>query len=342
VKENNIHYSHWLTRIMLLLTLLSGLGVVWRLDTERTTDDAFVYADTVSIAPEVPGRIIELAVRENQYVRQGQLLFRIDPQEYREQLQRSEASLVALNEQIKLSQRTVDAQKYSANSESAAVREARSALELSTATLTRIAPLHRTGVVSSQIFDEARTQQQGAQATLESAIQKARSARAGISGVEAQMAQRAVLEADIALARIHLDDTEVRSPVNGRVTGLETTQGHYAATGSHIFSVIDATRWYVVASFRETALTAIRPGMPVRIWLMGDTSRPVEGVVESVGYGVEPSEGTVNAKGMPEIPRSLNWVRVAQRFPVRIRVKSPPADLLRVGASAMVSVRDKT
>lgn len=341
MKENTLHYSHWLTRIMLLLTFLSGLAVIWRLDTERTTDDAFVYADTVSIAPEVSGRITELVVRENQYVRQGQLLFRIDPQEYREQLQRSEASLSALNEQIKLNQRTVDAQKYTADSELAAVREARSTLEMASATLSRIAPLYRTGVASAQTLDDARTQQQGARAALESAVQKARSARAGISGVEALMAQRAELEADIALARIHLDDTEVRSPVEGRVTGLETTQGHYASTGSHIFSVIDTRHWYIVASFRETALTAIRSGMPVRIWLMTDTSRPVEGVVESVGYGVEPSEGTINAKGMPEIPRSLNWVRVAQRFPVRIRVVNPPANLLRVGASAMVTVRDK-
>ncbi|CAM7692100.1 multidrug transporter subunit MdtN [Klebsiella aerogenes] len=341
MKENSIRYSKWLTRIMLLLALLSGLCVVWRLDTERTTDDAFVYADTVSIAPEISGRISELDVRENQYVKRGQLLFRIDPKEYLEQLQRSQASLLALNEEIKLSQRTVDAQKFTADSESATVRKARAVLEQSTASLNRIAPLYRSGTVSAQALDDARTRQQGAQAALESAVQKAKSARAGISGVEALIAKRAVLEADIALAQINLEDTEVRSPVDGLVTGLETTLGHYARTGSHIFSIIDAGRWYVVASFRETELTKIQPGMPVRIWLMSDTSRPVQGVVESVGYGVEPSEGTVNAKGMPEIPRSLNWVRVAQRFPVRIRLDNPPADLVRVGASAMVSVRGK-
>lgn len=341
VKENNLHYSKWLTRVMLLLALISGLCVVWRLNTGRTTDDAFVYADTVSIASQVSGRITELAVRENQYVRRGQLLFRIDPAEYQKQLQRNEASLAELNEQIKLSQRSVDAQKYTADSESAAVREARAALERTTATLNRILPMYHAGVVSGQTLDETRTQQQGAQAALESAIQKAKSAKAGISGVDAQIAQRAVLEADIALAKINLGYTDVRAPVDGRVTGLETTRGHYASTGSHIFSVIDTEHWYVVASFRETELTAIRAGMPVRIWLMSDTSRPVKGIVDSVGYGVEPDEGTVNAKGMPEIPRSLNWVRVAQRFPVRIRVENPPADLLRVGASAMVSVRDK-
>ena len=247
---------------MLLLALLSGLCVVWRLDTERTTDDAFVYADTVSIAPEVSGRITVLDVRENQYVKRGQLLFRIDPKEYLEQLQRSQASLLALNEEIKLNQRTVDAQKFTADSESATVREARAVLEQSTASLNRIVPLYRSGTVSAQALDDARTRQQGAQAALESAVQKAKSARAGISGVEALIAKRAVLEADIALARINLDDTEVRSPVDGLVTGLETTLGHYASTGSHIFSIIDAGRWYVVASFRETELTKIQPGIP--------------------------------------------------------------------------------
>ncbi|MBJ3816392.1 biotin/lipoyl-binding protein [Shimwellia pseudoproteus] len=327
-----------LTYLMLFLATLTGILTVWRLDHQTSTDDAFAYADTISVAPEVEGRIEHLAVKENQYVKKGQLLFQLDSREYQEQLAKAQASLNELNQEIMLSQRSVNAQKYSADSSSADVRQAQADLVRTTATLNRILPLYKSGVESGETLDETRTAQQAAQAALESALQKAKSTKAGISGVDALVAQRAVIAADIALAKLNLEYSTLRAPADGWVTGLTTREGEYAKVGDKIFSVIDASHWYVVASFRETELPQIHAGLPTDVWLMSDTGRKLHGTVDSIGFGVVPTEGSIGTDGLPSIPRELNWVRVSQRFPVRIRIDNPPPNFFRLGASAMVAV----
>jgi multidrug efflux system membrane fusion protein len=163
-------------------------------------------------------------------------------------------------------------------------------------------------------------------------------AAAAVSGVDALVARLGELRAAVATAEYDLSQTVMRAPFDGRAINLDIAQGEFAATGRPLFTLIDTENWYVIANFRETALKGMRPGMKAEVYLMSDPSRRFAGTVHSIGFGVFPEEGGSSANGLPKVPRDINWVRVAQRFPVRIRVDAPPADLFRIGASAVALI----
>ncbi|MGL4668516.1 MAG: multidrug transporter subunit MdtN [Saezia sp.] len=326
------------TILIVLLTLLLISYVLWYLNNAPRTDDAYVYADTIDVVPEVSGRIIELNVRDNQEVKQGDLLFRIDPRAYQDSLRQATARLEALNQQIVLAQRTVDAQEYNAASVKAAVGRAQAIAQQTTSTYERMKPLLAPGYVSAEELDRARTAQRSAQSELNTILLQAQQAQAAIGGVDALVAQKAVTEAEIALAELHLEYTEVRAPFDGRVVALKTSEGQFASALKPVFTLIDTRQWYIIANFRETELKKIQPGNPVTVYLMSDTSQNFQGKVESIGYGVLPDDGGVVIAGLPRVQRSINWVRVAQRFPVRIAIERPNPDLFRVGASAVATL----
>ncbi|MEX3936610.1 multidrug transporter subunit MdtN [Paraburkholderia phymatum] len=326
----------WPAIVLIVATLLLLLLVIRQLDRSPRTDDAYVYADTVDVVPEVNGRIVELAVHDNQAVKEGDLLFRIDPRPYQDALTRGKASLVALDRQIELTQRTVNAQQYNAQSVRAAVERARAAANQAADTLHRMEPLLPRGYVSAEDVDRARTAQRATQAELSAAQLQAQQAVAAVSGVDALVAQRAVIEAEIAIAELNLEYATVRAPFDGRVVGLKTSTGQFATALKPVFTLIDTRHWYVVANFRETELKGIRRGTPATVYLMSDADQRFAGSVDSIGYGVASEEaGFALPGGLPRIQRTLNWVHVAQRFPVRILVDRPNPDLFRVGTSAV-------
>jgi len=324
-----------LTAALVAVALVLSGYVVQRLDHDPRTDDAYLYADTIGVAPEVSGRIVELDAGDNRHVRKGQVLLRIDPRPYELTLAKARASLVALDREIALAQRSVDAQKFAADAASAGVERARAAASQAADTLARMEPLQGQDYVAAEQVDQARTAKRVAVAQLDAAILDARRAAAAVSGVDALVARREVIRAEIELAQLNLDYTTVRAPFDGIVIDLKTTVGQFAAAGHPVFTLADEGRWYVVANFRETELENIRPGRPAQVYLLGDAARKFAGVVDSVGYGVYPDDGGADAGGLPHVPRTLNWVRVAQRFPVRILVTRPDAERFRIGASAV-------
>jgi multidrug efflux system membrane fusion protein len=326
----------WPAIILVVATVSLLILVIRLLDRSPRTDDAYAYADAIDMVPEVSGRIIEFAVHDNQAVRQGDLLFRIDPRAYEDTLERGKASLAALESQIMLTQRTVNAQQYNARSVRAAVERARAAARQAADTLRRTEPLLPQGYVSEEEVDRARTAQRATEAELNAVQLQAQQAAAAVSGVDALVAQRAVSMADIAFAELNLEYATVRAPFDGRVASLKTTTGQFASALKPVFTLIDTRHWYVVANFRETELKDIRAGTPATVYLMSDTGQRFRGTVDSVGYGVSPEEGGVALPGgLPRIQRTLNWVHVSQRFPVKIRVEKPNQELFRVGASAV-------
>ncbi|MVZ10298.1 biotin/lipoyl-binding protein, partial [Enterobacteriaceae bacterium 8376wG6] len=197
---------------------------------------------------------IEMPIRDNQEVRQGDLLFRIDPRPYQDALAASEARLITLNEQIKLTQRSVNAQQYNAESMNAIVKRSQALVAQATDTLNRRQKLLGKNYVSAEEVETARTSQRSAQAELQAALLQAKQAEAAVSGVEALVAQRAEVQADIAIAKLNLEFTEVRAPFDGRIASLKTTVGQYASSAKPVFTLIDTRHWYVVANFRETDL----------------------------------------------------------------------------------------
>ncbi|EGM9454053.1 multidrug efflux transporter periplasmic adaptor subunit MdtN [Escherichia coli] len=324
--------------LVVALALVALVFVIWRVDSAPSTNDAYVSADTIDVVPEVSGRIVELAVTDNQAVKQGDLLFRIDPRPYEANLAKSEASLAALDKQIMLTQRSVDAQQFGADSVNATVEKARAAAKQATDTLRRTEPLLKEGFVSAEDVDRARTAQRAAEADLNAVLLQAQSAASAVSGVDALVAQRAAVEADIALTKLHLEMATVRAPFDGRVISLKTSVGQFASAMHPIFTLIDTRHWYVIANFRETDLKNIRSGTPATIRLMSDSGKTFEGKVDSIGYGVLPDDGGLVLGGLPKVSRSINWVRVAQRFPVKIMVDKPDPEMFRIGASAVANL----
>jgi multidrug efflux system membrane fusion protein len=328
--------SKWPAIILVVVTLLLLFLVIRVWDRAPRTDDAYVYADTIDVVPEVNGRIVELAVHDNQAVKQGDLLFRIDPRPYQDALARGNASLVALDRQIELTQRSVNAQQYNAQSVRAAVERARAAAIQASDTLTRMEPLLSNGYVAADEVDRARTAQRATQAELSAAQLQAQQAQAAVSGIDALVAQRAVVMAEIAIAELNLEFATVRAPFDGRIVSLKTSTGQFASALKPVFTLIDTRHWYVVANFRETELKGVRTGTPATVYLMSDTGQRFQGAVDSISYGVAPDEaGLALPGGLPHIPRTLNWVHVSQRFPVKIRVDNPNSELFRVGTSAV-------
>jgi len=329
-------------RIVGLAILVAAIGlaayVIHYLDQSPRTDDAFVRADTIGVAPQVSGRIANLRVQDNQAVKKGDVLFEIDPVPYRHALERARAALDSLEKQIVLSQRDVRAQQFGAAAARANIDRAEAQARQAADTLGRIEPLLAKEYVTAEQVDQARTAKRSAEAALQVARRDAERAAAAVSGVDALVARLGELRAAVATAEYDLEQTVMRAPFDGRVIDLDIAQGEFAATGRRLFTLIDSRNWYVIANFRETALKGIRPGMAAEVYLMSDPGRRFAGTVHSIGFGVFPEEGGSSANGLPRVPRSINWVRVAQRFPVRIRIDEPQADLFRIGASAVALI----
>ncbi len=155
------------------------------------------------------------------------------------------------------------------------------------------------------------------------------------------VAQRQGRVAAIANAQYNYDQCRVYAPFDARVTNLVISEGAYAHIGQESFTLIDTRVWWVLANFRETQLKHVQPGMTADIYFMSDPGLRFTGVVESTGYGVTPDPSLVGRieSGLPDVQRTLSWVHLASRYPVRIRIQSPPAGVLRLGESAVVVIR---
>ncbi|WP_446743266.1 HlyD family efflux transporter periplasmic adaptor subunit [Silvibacterium acidisoli] len=278
----------------------------------------------------------------------------------------SEASLMRASASI-------DQAKADVNNAKAAVDRADAELSYATNNLHRIEPLLAKQFVTVDQVDQART----LQISHSQAAQQARSqlalAQASLAAAEAQykQGQATVLQshqqvqqashnvttlepltgqlpgkqAAIDTAQYNYDNTRIVAPFDARVTNLTISEGAYATAGQHIFTLIDTRVWWAIANFRETQLQRIRPGMEAEVYVMSRPNVRMKGIVESVGYGVTPDAdliGKLSQPGLPDVQRTLNWVHLASRFPVRVRIESPPSDVLRLGESAVVVIRGES
>jgi multidrug efflux system membrane fusion protein len=368
--------------------------VVYLVNSSPRTDDASVWANYIEIAPEVSGRVVELPVRDNAFVKKGDLLFVIDPRPYQYALEQALSDQKALEEQIIDQRRRIAAQQSAVHAADAAVSmsktgiqtagssidaaraavtraqaaaaAAEARLKLATNDYQRIEPLLQKQYVTVEQVDQANTavrvaqgsyeeaqaallqaQAQLAQATLrhsEASSQAAESeAKLGqaihaVDRVETPESQRPARAAKVDSARLDLERTRVVAPFDAYVTNLNISVGAYAHPGTPLFTLIDTRAWYVIANYRESKLKNIPLGTHVDVYLMGHPDRRFNGRVESIGYGVFPEDGKV-AGGLPNIERTLNWVHLSARFPVRVRIEDPDPLLFRIGATAVTIVR---
>ena len=188
----------------------------------------------------------------------------------------------------------------------------------------------------------AEAQYKQAQAVLIESHQQVQQATHSVTTLEPLEGQVLGKQAAIDTAQYNFDNCRIIAPFDARVTNLTISQGAYATAGQHIFTLIDTRTWWVVANFRETQIQHIRPGMPADIYVMSRPDVHYKGVVDSTGFGVTPDAdllGHLSAPGLPDVQRTLNWVHLASRFPVRVRIESDPSEVFRLGESAIVIIR---
>jgi multidrug efflux system membrane fusion protein len=180
-----------------------------------------------------------------------------------------------------------------------------------------------------------------AKASAEQSTAQLHQSQSSVLTLDPLVAQRQGRAATIANAQYNYNQCRVYAPFDARVTSLVISEGAYAHVGQEIFTLIDTRAWWVLASFRETQLKHVQPGMTADVYVMSDPGLRLTGVVDSTGYGVTPDPSILGriTSGLPDVQRTLSWVHLASRYPVRIRIQSPPTDVIRLGESAVVVIR---
>jgi multidrug efflux system membrane fusion protein len=324
--------------VALVGVVITGVLVTRRTNERPSTYDATIQAYIVDMAPEVSGRIVELDVLDNQQVKEGQVLFQIDPKPYQLSVDQARAAVQGLEAELSVIKSEVASQTSGAAATATGINTAEAQLDFAASTLNRIQPLLGRGFVTAEQVDQARTAKETAQVALERARQMAAQAREAITSSKPTEAQLDGARATLALAERNLDKTAVRSPFNGRITALQVAAGEFADAGHPLFTIINTEHWYAIGNFRETDLAGIKPGQRATVFVMAQPRLPLRGTVDSLGWGVA-SSGSATFGGLPHVESTLNWVRIAARFPVRVLLDDPPEDLMRLGASAVIQIQ---
>jgi membrane fusion protein (multidrug efflux system) len=327
----------WLRPVLMLsvpLLLVALAGYFW-LTSGRyvTTDNAYVQQDMVSVSPDVSGRIVAVNVRENQRVKAGDVLFRIDPEPFRIALAQADAALSAARVEVN----TLATDTGGANAD---IQSANADILLAQATYNRQAALMKQGFTTRASFDAAAQQVSAAKARLATAQASAAKARTqigsggGASGlpaaIQAAMAQRA--KAALDLAR-----TTVYAPEDGVISQTGRLQiGTIMPSGVPVLSLVANHAPWVEANFKETDLNHMAVGQCAEVKLDAYPGLKVKGHVASIGAGTG-SEFSV----LPAQNASGNWVKVTQRVPVRIAIDGKPARPLIAGLSTDISIDTK-
>jgi multidrug efflux system membrane fusion protein len=325
--------------VVIALAILVAVYAAHRGTQSPSTDDASIDADVVHVAAAVGGRIIAIPVSENSAVAQGQLLFQIDPEPYRQTVAQARAELALAQAELETRRRILSTQRSTATVAREQARRAQTNLALARRTEERLRPLTASGYVPTQQLDQAQTAHRDAITSLQQAQEQQTAAEQAVdteAGAEAAVHAR---EAALAIAERVLADTTVRAPHAGRVVGLTVKSGEMVLPSQALFTLVVTDEWFAVANFREFELGHIAVGDCATVYSMLDRSQPIRGTVQGIGAGVLDQERVNLPRQVPYVERSLNWVRVAQRFPVRVTLEHPPQGLVRLGASAVVEVK---
>jgi len=302
------------------------------------TDDAISRANIIGIAPRVSGPIIKLNVSDNQFVKGGDLLFEIDPADFQLNVDRAKSALDALDQQIEVA-KTQDAQlKYQVKAAEAAVRQATAQRDQAADTLHRLEPLLPKGYATKEQVDEARTKVASLDAEVAQANEKLNEATVAVSSLATRQAQRPGAVAALGTAQLELSYTRIYAPFDGQVVGLNISEGAYAHAGVEVFAFLDSRKWYVLANFRERQLQNIRPGMRAEVYLLSNPDRRFQGIVQGISPAVQSQQSDVDVKGVPFVKQALDWVRLAQRFPVRVEIENPDPKIFRMGTTAVTTI----
>ncbi|MWA33744.1 efflux RND transporter periplasmic adaptor subunit [Burkholderia pseudomallei] len=272
------------TAVILIVAILIGRTLWVHYMDEPWTRDGRVRAEIVDVAPDVSGAVVELPVRDNQFVKQGDLVMQIDPSHFRIAVEQAQAAVAARRAELQM--RRADAAR-------------------------------RADLDALVVSKESR----------ENSAQTASSA-------EAQYQQAlAALDA----AKLNLERTRVVAPVDGYVTNLQVFKGDYASAGQAKLAIVDSHSFWVYGYFEETKLPRVKIGAKAEMRLM--SGGVLKGHVESISRGIYDRDNPQSRDLVADVNPTFNWVRLAQRVPVRIHIDEVPKDLvLSAGTTCTVIV----
>jgi membrane fusion protein (multidrug efflux system) len=343
----------WLATGLLAVLLYFALSYLNDFLTHESTDDAFIAAHVVSIAPRISGQVSAVHVLDNQMVRSNDLLVEIDPADYSTAAAQKQSSADAaeanykaflaaldlMHEKVKTAEAVADQSKADADAAEATDARAQSDFQ-------RSQELRKQNTISAQEFDAAQADVKQTDANLAAAKQKTIADASRINEAKAQLeatktavamafAQFRQAQTAVQSAQLNLSYTKIFAPCDGRVTRKSVEAGDYVQTGQMLMSIVPAEVW-VVANFKESQLKKMQPGQPVRVAIDALGGRSFRGRVDSVQAG----SGAAFSLLPPENATG-NYVKVVQRVPVKIVFdESLPADhVIGPGLSVTPSVR---
>jgi len=324
--------GHLLSAVIVGAAIVEGISVTHQYYVYPRTDDAYVRANTVGIAPHVSGPIVNLPVVDNQRVSEGDLLFEVDPRPYQHTLDRLEAQL---------SLTRLDVQAYEEAIRAARAEQARREADLAYARqyLDRIQPLLGKRYVTANDIFNARSRVAAEEAGVRNSESEVKRAERQLGQLGDVNARLKAAEAEVAQARLNVAYCSLHAPFDGYVTNLNIAVGQYANEGLQVLSLVDDRTWYVLANFRENFLPHIKPGMTADVFLLSYPNRRFRGRVQGVGWALYQQNGAT-VDGLPSIEPTLNWVRLSQRFPVRVVLEERnPDHPFRMGVTAVVTIQ---
>jgi multidrug resistance efflux pump len=352
--------KYLLTGIIVLIAVLVVVIKYGDYITNPWTRNGQVKAQVIQITPRVSGPLVKLPVKDNQFIKAGDLLFEIDRRTFEADLDQARAKLDNTRDQIEALAKQVEAAQADVEAAGATIKQSEAAIkgyagrvEETLKEYRRQKKLDKQGATSKRMVEESKANWVAAvnqkanaeaqllqmQASLGEAIANLAKAKADLGAPGEQNAQVRLAKAEVQSAELNLEFAQQKAPVDGYVTNLNLRLGSQAVANQPIMALVDVNSYWITGFFRENYIEDIRQGDRAIITLMTYPDKPLEGRVDSLGWGIAQQDGSTGYDLLPNISPTFEWIRLAQRVPVRILLDEVPEEIkLRVGTTASVLV----
>ena len=358
------YQKYLLTGAVIFVAFVAILLKYWDYVTNPWTRDGQVRAQVIQITPRVSGPIVKLSIKDNQLVKAGDLLFEIDPRTFEADLDQARAQLdetgdnyQALVQQVEAAKAMVDVSRAAITQARSSIKEMESTIERNEAEYDRQKELLPRRATSQKAVDRAKANYEVSVEQRKTAVAGLAQARASLLESEANLAEakanlgaagdaNALIRAARAAVRkaeLNLEFTQVRAPVDGYVTNLNLRLGSQAVANQPALALVDVNSFWIDGFFKETSIRKIGKGDKAVVTLMTYPNTPLEGYVDSLGWGIAQEDGSTGFELLPNVSPTFEWIRLAQRVPVRIHLTNVPDEIeLRVGTTCSVLVKTGT
>jgi multidrug resistance efflux pump len=356
--------KYLLTGVVVLIAVVAVLLTYWDYVVNPWTRDGQVRAEVIQVTPRVSGPLVYLPIRDNQFVKAGDLLFEIDPRTFQASLDQARAQLDETGDSVQALEKQVEVAQAGVNASRESIEQAKSEIAQLKATIAKNKANYER---KKELLPKKATSQRAveqAQATYEVSVQQKIAAEAGLRQANAALAesQASLAEARAQLgavgesnsqvraslaavrqAELDLEFTKAKAPVDGYVTNLNLRLGSQAVANQPALALVDVSSYWIDGFFKENRIANMRAGDRAVVTLMTYPDRPLAARVDSLGWGIAQQDGSTGFDLLPSISPTFEWIRLAQRVPVRIHLTDVPEDIdLRVGTTCSVLVMTGT